>query len=276
MTERKKIAIIGGSGKMGRWSATFLLQEGCDVVITGRNRNKLEDARKKLNIEVATAVEAVKWADVVLLSVSLSNFEDVVKEIASHTHAGQVIIDNASIKEFPVEVMHRYIKSGLVLGIHPMFGPGAESINDQNIVLTPTNEAEETLAHEVRKYLEARGARVTLMTPRQHDEMMSIILGLAHFIGLVSADTLASCERLDQMNAVSGTSYRLVLSLVKAVISEDPEFYASLQMSLPGMAEFEKSFASKAKEWADLVEKKDQQEFMSRMQGLKKRLTSFL
>ncbi len=276
MTERKKIAIIGGSGKMGRWSAGFLLKEGHEVVITGRSRSKLLEAKEQLGIEIAATSEAVKWADVVLLSVSLNSFEDVVKEIAPDIRSGQVVIDIASIKGFPVDVMHRYIKSGLVLGIHPMFGPGAESINRQNFVLTPTNKEEEALAHKVRKFLEARGAIVTLMTPHQHDEMMSVILGLAHFIGLVSADTLSSCDHLDQMNAVSGTSYRLVLSLVKAVISEDPEFYASLQMSLPGMSELEKSFASKAREWADLVEKKDQQEFMSKMNGLKKRLSSFL
>jgi prephenate dehydrogenase len=276
MTERKKIAIIGGSGKMGRWSADFLLKEGCEVVITGRNRNKLLDAGKKLNIEVATAAEAVKWADVVLLSVSLSNFEDVVKEIAPHTRSGQMIIDNASIKEFPVEVMHRYIKSGLVLGIHPMFGPSTEGISLQNFVLTPTNEEEEALAHKIQGYLEDKGARVTLMTPHQHDEMMSVILGLSHFIGLVSADTLASWDQFDQTNAISGTSYRLLLSLVKAVISEDSEFYASLQMSLPGVAGIHKLFQDKASEWAEIVKRQDQPEFINRMNTQKERLNSYL
>ena len=52
MTERQKIAIIGGSGKMGRWSAGFLLQEGHEVVITGRSRSKLLAAREQLGIEI--------------------------------------------------------------------------------------------------------------------------------------------------------------------------------------------------------------------------------
>ncbi len=261
---------------MGRWLTSFLLQEGNQVIITGRNRSKLQAAREQLGVEIATNVEAVKWAEVVLVSVSLDSFETVIKEISPHTLPKQVVIDITSIKEFPVEVMHRHIKSGLVLGVHPMFGPGAESINNQNFVLTPTNEGEKALARKVQEYLETRGARVTVMTPQQHDEMMAVILGLSHFIGLVSADTLASCDNLERMKAISGTTYKLLLTLVKAVISEDTEFYASLQMSLPHVAEIEKLFGAKAKVWADLVAKKDRQEFVSRMNSLKDKLDRML
>ena len=45
---RMKIAIIGGSGKMGRWFADFLLKDGKEVVITGRNEEKLQEARHQL------------------------------------------------------------------------------------------------------------------------------------------------------------------------------------------------------------------------------------
>ena len=261
---------------MGRWLANFLLQEGNQVVITGRNQSKLLEAREQLRVEATTNVEAVKWAKVVLVSVSLDSFEAVVKEIAPHTRPQQMVIDITSIKEFPVEVMHRHIKSALVLGVHPMFGPAAESIKNQNFVLTPTNEDERALARKVQEYLEARGASVTVMTPHQHDEMMAVVLGLSHFIGLVSADTLASCDNLEQMKTVSGTTYRLLLTLVKSVISEDPEFYASLQMSLPNMAEIERQFLTKAKVWADLVEKKDRSEFVRSMNSLKNRLDKIL
>lgn len=261
---------------MGRWLAKFLLPEGNQVVITGRNQSKLLEAKEQLRVEAATNVEAVKWAELVLVSVSLDSFEAVIKEISPHTRPKQVIIDITSIKEFPVEVMHRYIKSGLVLGVHPMFGPSTESIRNQNFVMTPTNEDEKNLAGKVQAYLEARGAKVAMMSPHQHDEMMAVILGLSHFIGLVSADTLASCDNLDQMNAVSGTTYRLLLTLVKSVISEDPEFYASLQTSLPNMAKIERLFGTKAKVWADLVEKKDRSEFVQRMNTLKDRLGKML
>ncbi len=267
-----KIAIIGGSGKMGRWFARFLLKEGNQVIITGRNQSKLLEAKQQLGVEVASNMEAVKSADAVLLSVPIDNFEDVVKQLCPYTHSQQVIADITSIKVFPVEVMHKHIKTGLVLGTHPVFGPGAKDIVNQNFVLTPTNERETALAQKVKTYLEARGARATVMTPHEHDEMMAVILGLSHFIAIASADTLVSFDRLKQMEAIGGSTYKVLLTLVGSVISEDPEFYASLQMNLPNMTEIEKLFQRSSKTWADLVKDKNRQEFVKRMSILKSRL----
>ena len=268
-----KIAIIGGYGKMGRWFANFLLKDGKEVIIAGRNKGKLLEVKQQLSVEVTTNnAEAVKNADVVLISVPIGSFDEVVKQIAPYTHPEQVIVDITSIKAFPVETMHKHIKTGLVLGVHPMFGPGARDIANQNFILTPINEREKTLALKIKEYLEARGARATLMTPQKHDEMMTIILGLSHFIALVSADTLLSFDNLKQMKDIGGITYKVLLTLVESVISEDAEFYASLQTSLPKMAEVEKLFQRKAKVWAELVASKDRQQFVKRMTALKNKL----
>ena len=257
---------------MGRWFASFLLKEGNEVIITGRNEEKLQEAKQQLGVEVASNVEAVKRADAVLISVPIDNFEEVVEQLCPYTHSGQVIVDITSIKVFPVETMHEHIKTGVVLGAHPMFGPGARSIANQNFVLTPTNEEETALAQKATKYLEAHGARATIMTPHEHDEMMAVILGLSHFIAIVSADTLVSLDGLKQMEAIGGSTYKVLLTLVGSVIAEDPEFYASLQMRLPNMTEIEHLFQRNSKAWADLVKDKNRQEFVSRMNILKDRL----
>ncbi|MFC2022018.1 prephenate dehydrogenase [Chloroflexota bacterium] len=267
-----KVAIIGGSGKMGRWFANFLLKDGKQVIITGRNEKKLLEAREQLGVEVSTSIEAVKSADVVLISVPIDNFEKVVRQLQPYLHPKQVVIDITSIKVFPVETMHKYLKAELVLGAHPMFGPGAKDILNQNFVLTPTNDKETALAEKVKQYLEARGARVTLMTPQEHDEMMAVILGLSHFIAIVSADTLLGFDKLKQMEAIGGTTYKVLVMLIESVISEDPELYASLQMHLPKLAEIEELFQRSSKTWADIVKNKDKQEFIRRMNALKDKL----
>jgi prephenate dehydrogenase len=264
-----RVAIIGGSGKMGRWLANFLLKEGNEVIITGRNQTKLLEAKQQLSVETASNVEAVKRADAVLISVPIDNFEAVIEQICPYIRPKQVIIDITSIKVLPVETMHKHIKTGLMLGVHPMFGPGTKDIVGQNFVLTPTNEEERALAQKVRQYLEARGARITLMTPQEHDEMMTVVLGLSHFVAIVSADTLLSIDKLSLMETISGTTYKVLLTLAESVISEDPEFYASLQMSLPNMTEIEALFQKNSKTWAELVQNKDRQEFIKRMNILK-------
>ena len=257
---------------MGRWFANFLLKEGNEVIITGRNERKLLEVKRQLGVEAATNVEAVKSADVILLSVPIDNFAEVVEQVCPVTRPEQIIIDITSVKVFPVETMHRHIKAGLVLGTHPVFGPGARSIANQNFVLTPTDEKERTLAEKVRKYLETRGAKVTLMTPREHDEMMAVILGLSHFIAIVSADTLLSLDKLARMKTVGGVTYKVLLTLVESVLAEDPELYASLQMSLPNMTEIEELFQRAGKTWGDLVKNRDRHEFVERMNALRSRL----
>jgi len=257
---------------MGRWFANFLLKDGYEVVITGRNENKLLEAKRQLGVDAATNVEAAKQAEVIIISVPVDNFEEVVEQICPYTHPEQVIIDITSIKALPVEIMHKHIKTGLVLGAHPMFGPGARGIANQSFVLTPTNEEETALAQKIREYLETRGARATLMNPDEHDEMMAVILGLSHFIAIVSADTLLSFDKLKQMRAIGGSTFKLLLTLAEGVISENPEFYTSLQMNLPNIAEIEKLFQRRAKTWADLVENKNRDKFAQRMNELKDRL----
>ena len=258
---------------MGQWLADFLRKDGREVIITGRNEEKLLEAGRQLVVETTTSnAEAVRGADYVLLSVPIESFEEVVGQVGPYIQTGQVVMDITSTKVFPVEIMHRYIENGLVLGAHPLFGPGARSIVSKNFVLTPTNNEEAVLADKIQKYLEGKVARVTLMTPQEHDEMMSLVLGLSHFIAIVSADTLLSAGKLHPMETAGSSTYKVLLTLIESVLSEDPELYASIQMSLPRVTEFERLFESRAREWAELVESKDRQEFARRMEALKERL----
>lgn len=257
---------------MGRWFARHLRAEGGEVVISGRTESKVMEARRELGVDTASSVEAVKDADVILLSVPIETFEDIVAELAPHIQPEQVVVDVTSVKVMPVAAMHRHLKTRLVLGTHPLFGPGAKGITGQNFVLTPTNNEEEALAEKVRDYLETRGARVSLMTPEEHDDKMAVILGLSHFIAVVAADTLISSNKVAQPTALGGITYKVLLTLVESVISENPELYASIQMNLPGVAEIEALFQAKVAAWAEMVRKKDRGAFIRQMKTLKSRL----
>jgi prephenate dehydrogenase len=267
-----KVAIIGGSGKMGQWFARHLLEEGMQVVITGRNQQKLLAAGKKLGVPTATNIEAVKQSDVIIISVPLDTFEAVAKLIAPYVREEQVIVDLTSLKTKPVELMHRYFNKGMVLGMHPVFGPGAKSVSNQNFVLTPTNEEEAVLAGRARLFLEEKGANVSIMTPQQHDRIMSVVLGLAHFIAIVSADTLLGFEQFEQMKQIGGTTFKVLYTLVESVISEDPELYADLQMNFPHIKDVEALFLAKTQTWADMVKNDDKQGFAKKMKALREKL----
>ena len=264
-----KIAIIGGAGKMGRWMAGFLQKEGHEIIVCDKDKTRLTAVQDNLGVSVASISQAMKESDVIVLAVNIDFFEEAVKEISPFVRPGQVILDITSIKEQPVDLMHKYLEKATVLGTHPLFGPGAKDAANQNFVLTPTSDAEIMLAQKVRNYLQKHNAVVTLMTPRKHDEMMAVVLGLAHFISIITADTLAEIGKQSQFKSIGGSTFRVLTTLVESVVSEDPELYATLQMKLPYVSEVEELFQMQAAKWAAIVKNKDKQTFVKQMTALK-------
>ncbi len=257
---------------MGQWFARLLIQEGKSVTVIGRNSDRLKALQKELDVAISTEISDIKTADAVIISVPADYFEETVKQMSPYIYSEQLIFDVTSVKAIPVELMHRYIANGQILGTHPVFGPGARSLANQNFVLTPTTPQETKLAEQVKDFLVKREAKVQVMTPAEHDSMMSVILGLAHFIAIVSADSLAGLEKLKEMESIGGITYKVLWTLVESVISEDPELYASLQMNLPQLPDFQQQFLKNTTEWTELVKNRDRDEFVRRMKNIRDRL----
>jgi prephenate dehydrogenase len=264
-----KIAIIGGGGKMGQWLGRYLNGEGFDIIIADTDKEKLKQLRLP-GVEVAASSrDAAVKAEIIMISVPIGSFENVVKEIGPVIRPGQIVIDVTSVKAAPVKVMHEHIKTGLILGAHPLFGPGVTGLKDQNFVLTPTNTQEKSLAAKVEKYLKARGANVKLMTPEAHDKMMAVVQGLSHFVAIISADALAGLGDLGEMKGVSTTTFRIFLNYIESVIADDAPLYAAIQMEHPEMAEIYTALAQSVGKFAGYVKDKDTAAFIERMNELK-------
>jgi len=263
-----KIAIIGGAGKMGQWFARVFLNDGMNVAISDILYNKNPDYNTSLAGEFVTVSTAIDQADVVLMSVPMDNFEESIEEVSGYIRPGQIVIDISSVKARPVELMHKYITKGLALGVHPMFGPGAINLENRNVVLTPTNIEEKNLANRVETYLKGKGARVFQIPPEEHDELMSIVLGLPSFIAIVSADALLSLNKLKITRDISGSTYKLLLMLTESIVTKDANLYASLQMALPNIAEIEDVFLQKVVDWITLVKDKDRPKFLEKLHNL--------
>jgi prephenate dehydrogenase len=263
-----KVAIIGGAGKMGQWFARFFLAEGIEVMIADSRYSELRKTDAQLAGKLSTNENAIEGSDAVLIAVPIDNFEEAVKELSPYLCAGQVVVDISSIKAKTVDIMHRYIATGLVLGVHPMFGPGAINISKKNFILTPTTNEENEIARRIEIYLKDKGAHVSLMTPVEHDEIMAIILGLPSFIAIVTADTLLSLDKLQFTRRISGSTYKLLLMLTESVIVEDAKLYASLQVALPHISQVEHLFKSKVGTWSALIKKGDKDKIYNKMRKL--------
>jgi prephenate dehydrogenase len=267
-----KVAILG-AGKMGVWFAKFFLSKGFTVVLADRKEEKLAKLKQEIQIEITTDFkQAIKYANQILICVSISALEEVVKTISSDIHAEQVIMDISSIKEKPVKIMQENLKGATILGTHPLFGPGSKGIKHKAYVLTPTNSKERKFADELKVWLEKEEARVFIMTPKKHDELMSIVLGFPHFIGLVAFETLLEQENLVESKKVAGTTYRMLFTLAEATAMETPDLYANLQTSLPELEKIEELFMAKARDLLGLIKRKDTAAIMDKIESLKSKM----
>jgi prephenate dehydrogenase len=110
------------------------------------------------------------------------------------------------------------------------------------------------------------------MSPKKHDELMSVVLGLPHFVGLVACDTLLEQPDFLETKKVAGTTYRMLFTLAEATALETPDLYASLQTSLPEMGKIEDLFIQKAEEWLNLVKRRDLAAIARKLEELKGKL----
>ena len=251
-----KVAVIG-AGEMGVWFTKYLLSQRVAVVVSDINAERLVQVKKELVVDVSDNATAVENADIILLCVPISRFEDVVREIHSLLKPTQAVIDTCSIKELPVRTMHKYMGKTTVLGMHPMFGPSARRLRGRKFILTPTTSKERRFANCVKKWLEKTGGAVTIMSPKEHDELMSVVLGLSQFVGMVAYETLADIRCTKKAESVSGPSFELLSALARKVVKQNPTLYAELQVNLPRTREIEALFCNKAKKWLNLTRTKN-------------------
>lgn len=266
-----RVAIIG-AGNMGSWFAKLFRDEGYSVVVASRNQKKLQELGAKLKVETASFLEAINGADRVLICVSIPALEEVVKLISSQIKRNQILLDICSIKKYPVETLHKYFPDNLILGMHPVFGPGSTSLKNKTVILTPTNNAEKEFAKNFEQWLKSKDARVFLMSPEKHDLLMSIVLGLPHFIGLVACDVLLDQDKYLETKKVAGTTFRMLFTLAEVAALEEPELFYSLQSYLPEVVHLEDLFSKKASEWLKLIKKKDASAITHKMNELKAKL----
>ena len=212
------IAIIGGNGQMGRWFTRFFESQNLTVLVA--------DVGTPL-----TSQEAAALADVVILSVPIPKVTEVARDVAPHLkpHAG--LMDLTSVKQRPMAAMMAAFP-GEVVGTHPLFGPGEESITGLTMVLCPGRG--ERWLNWLKALLENAGARVKVTTATEHDRLMSVVQGLSHFtlIALEMAIRQLKVSPQDLEDFATPT-FATLHRLAQHLFSQDAKLYACIQLQNP-------------------------------------------
>lgn len=273
MEDAVKIAIVGAAGKMGSWFAALLQRHGHDLVLVGRRREPVE--RLALSLERCTVggYDAVGDADAVIVSVPLNVVDDVLRELAPYVRMSQPVIDLSSLKAAPQASADAYLPGACFLGVHPMFGPGAEGLSGHNVILVPGSAAAAVLAEKVRAYVEPHGAHVISMGPEEHDALMSVVLGLPALAVAIVARTILSSGRLVQARDASGTSLEVLMALTESMVCGGSELYGTLLAAMPAAPSVAAAFQASAAHFARLVADGDRAALISELNELGRGLT---
>ena len=232
------IGIIGGSGGMGKLFSSVFSRAGFEVLVSGRstelsNRDLAENC------------------DVVMVSVPIRATVEVIRGIAPLMRDDQVLCDLTSVKKVPVSEM---LKSGAsVIGFHPMFGPNLPGIRGQNIVATPARCPDETLSLFTSIFA-SEGARVTVMTPEEHDRVMAVVQGLVHFATLAVADAVrTSGTDLEKILSVMSPVYRIEMGLIGRILGQSPDLYGDILRMNPEVMPVLEGFSQSVERLKDSV-----------------------
>lgn len=194
MQTYETITLIG-IGLIGSSLAHIIRREGLakTIVISTRSEATLARARE-LNLGdeyILDAGEAVKDADLIIVSVPVGSSEAVAKSIGPFLKIGAVVTDVGSTKASVVAQMAPHIPATAhFIPGHPIAGTEksgpdagfADLFQNRWCILTPPAGTDEGEIERLTQFWQACGSKVDRMDPEHHDLVLAIVSHLPHLI----------------------------------------------------------------------------------------------
>lgn len=208
------IALIG-IGLIGSSIAREIKDKGLagSVTVSTRSEATLKRAQElSLGDRYTTsASDAVKDADLVIVSVPVGASGTVATEIAGSLKPGAIVTDVGSTKGSVIAQMKPHIPEGVhFIPGHPIAGteysgPDAGFIGlfkGRWCILTPLPETDDTAKAKLRTFWETLGSMVDDMDPEHHDKVLAIVSHLPHIIAYNIVGTADDLEAVTESEVI--------------------------------------------------------------------------
>ncbi|MBW7850404.1 MAG: prephenate/arogenate dehydrogenase family protein [Rhodospirillales bacterium] len=209
-----KIAFIG-IGLIGSSLARAVRRDGLArrTVACARRRSTLDKVVELGIVDEVTAdcAEAVRDADLVMISTPLSAYAALAEAMAPALAAGAIVSDVGSVKQAVIRDLGPYMPDGvhLVPG-HPVAGTEhsgpeagfAELFQDRWCILTPPPGTDAAAVERVAQLWRAVGMNVEFMDAQHHDKVLAITSHLPHLIAYTIVGTATDLEGSQQAEVI--------------------------------------------------------------------------
>jgi len=136
--------------------------------------------------------QAVRGADLVILCTPIAQMHGLVKQMAEYLEPGALVTDVGSVKKSVVDELSPVVRraGAHFVGSHPMAGSEKTGVTaarpdlfvEALCVVTPVKQSNPRAVRQVRHLWKAVGARVLLLDPAAHDELVSRSSHLPHVV----------------------------------------------------------------------------------------------
>ena len=223
LSKDTKILIVG-LGVIGGSYARALSRSGYHVRCITKEQKDIDYALSLGMIEsgnTEVTKEIVEWADLVVFALYPHIFIEWIKEYQHLFRTGTLITDVTGVKSRIVEEMQSILRADVeFIAAHPMAGresSGVEYSDDRvflgaNYIITPTESNTPEAIEICRKLGEELGfARISLLSPEEHDRMIAFLSQLTHCIAV----TLMTTNDSPMMEKYTGDSFRDLTRIAK-------------------------------------------------------------
>ncbi len=210
----ERIALIG-IGLIGSSISHAARRAGLagEIVGSARTPATVETAMRLGLIEqgFVSASEAAEEANLVILCTPVGLCGSIAKEISRSLKPGAILTDVGSVKAAIVKDVAPHVPEGVhFIAGHPIAGTEqsgpesgfAELFDGRWCILTPEPTADEKAVEKLRKFWEALGSKVEIMTPEHHDLVLAITSHVPHLIAYNIVNTAAHLERVTDSEVI--------------------------------------------------------------------------
>jgi chorismate mutase/prephenate dehydrogenase len=218
----RRVLVIGGSGKMGRWMSRFLHAQGFTVEVADPAGPVPGFAH------VADWRDAGAGHDLIVVAAPLRISNEILLALAAQRPPG-VVFDIGSLKSPLRPGLRALADAGVkVASIHPMFGPDTELLSGRHVIFVDAGSPDATAA--VRELFASTMAIQVDMDLESHDRLIAYVLGLSHALNIAFFTALAeSGEAAPRLARMSSTTFDAQLDVAAEVARENPHLYFEIQ-----------------------------------------------
>ncbi len=191
-------------------------------------------------------------SDIVIFSIPVQFLDTSCALASKYIKKEAIVMDVASVKVQPIEILKKHFPNNEILGTHPIFGPQSERENGgvEGLPIALTNVSlGNNRYNEIKAFLASElKLKIVEKSAKEHDKEMALVQGLSHFI----ARALKNME-IKNMD-MSTHSYRELIRLKDLLANDTWDLFKTIQEHNPYAVDVRNQFMGELQE---LVEKLD-------------------